>query len=111
MEITDKTIYLLLKEIGVPTGLKGYKYIKKAIQLYAKNPDSKITAVYSDIALAFADKPSRVERAIRHAVTRTFDNIKCETAEKFFGNWDYRKSQPANKQFFASIVEYLKYNG
>ena len=111
MEISEKTIYTVLKEIGVPRGIKGYEYIKKALQLISGQPERvKMMNLYSDIALAFNDKPSRIERAIRYAITGTFDTIKQEVSEKYFVSWHNDKSQPTNSEFLMSIIEYLKQN-
>ena len=60
-----------LHELGVPSHIKGYQYIREGITLVFKNPEyiGGITKeLYPTIAKTYNSTASRVERAIRHAI-------------------------------------------
>lgn len=109
MKISEKEIYILLRKLGTPIDLKGYMYIKEALLMFADSKDSydllRVTKrLYPELAKRFNDTVTRVERAIRHAITRTFDRLDLNVANEIFGNWDYNKPQPTNKQFFLLLL-------
>ena len=61
----------ILHELGVPSHIKGYQYIREGIMLIYNNPDmiGGITKeLYPEIASKYDTTVSRVERAIRHAI-------------------------------------------
>ncbi len=63
----------IIHEIGVPAHIKGYQYLREAIILTIKDMDmiNAVTKVlYPEVAKHFGTTPSRVERAIRHAIIR-----------------------------------------
>ena len=113
MNISEKQIYEIFKRMGMSFSFKGYEYLKKAILMVA-NDETYLYAItkrlYQEIAAEFDTTPSRVERAIRHAIVRAFDCADSKTLEDIFGRWDSRKSQPPNSQFIGSVVEYIKFN-
>ena len=99
----------MLLQVGVPQHLKGYNYLKTAVERVCSNPDEldKVTAVlYPNIAKEHNTTPSRVERAIRHAIECAFDNPQNEAIEELFGNSiPYSSGRPANSHFIAAIAE------
>ena len=59
----------LLKEIGVPTNIKGYRYWETALKVYKENPKMRMSRdIYPRVAKIHQDTPAKVERAMRHAV-------------------------------------------
>ena len=61
----------IIHEIGVPAHIKGYQYLREAIIIAVNDMDviNAITKVlYPEVAKNFGTTPSRVERAIRHAI-------------------------------------------
>lgn len=75
-----------LIKCGMPVGLKGFQYIPEACAVLAENPNIKITVMYEVVAKRVDSTPSRVERAIRHALVRTRKKGNPEMVQKYFGN-------------------------
>ena len=78
----------VIHEIGVPAHIKGYQYLREAILLTIDDMDiiNSVTKVlYPEVARKFNTTPSRVERAIRHAIEVAWDRGDIETLQKFFG--------------------------
>ena len=105
------TVTDIIHEIGVPAHIKGYQYLREAIILTIKDMD-KINAVtkilYPEVARAFDTTPSRVERAIRHAIEVAWDRGDVEVLQKFFGyTVSGIKGKPTNSEFIAMIADHL----
>ncbi|MGI6028192.1 MAG: sporulation transcription factor Spo0A [Candidatus Heteroscillospira sp.] len=101
----------VIHEIGVPAHIKGYQYLREAIIL-AINDMEVINAVtkvlYPAVAKKFGTTPSRVERAIRHAIEVAWDRGDLETLQKFFGyTVSNIKGKPTNSEFIAMIADCL----
>lgn len=101
----------IIHEIGVPAHIKGYQYLREAIIL-AVNDMEVINAVtkvlYPAVAKKFGTTPSRVERAIRHAIEVAWDRGDLETLQKFFGyTVSNIKGKPTNSEFIAMIADCL----
>ena len=90
---TDKTsietmVTGIIHEIGVPAHIKGYQYLREAIIIAVNDMDviNAITKVlYPQVAKTFQTTPSRVERAIRHAIEVAWDRGDLDTLQRFFG--------------------------
>ena len=101
----------IIHEIGVPAHIKGYQYLREAIILTIKDMDmiNAVTKVlYPEVAKKFNTTPSRVERAIRHAIEVAWDRGDIETLQKFFGyTVSNIKGKPTNSEFIAMIADCL----
>ncbi len=102
----------MIHEIGVPAHIKGYQYLREAI-LIAVNDMEVINAItkvlYPQVAKTFATTPSRVERAIRHAIEVAWDRGDLETLQRFFGyTVSNTKGKPTNSEFIALIADKLQ---
>lgn len=101
----------VIHEIGVPAHIKGYQYLREAIILTINDMDiiNSVTKVlYPSVAKRFATTPSRVERAIRHAIEVAWDRGDIETLQKFFGyTVSNVKGKPTNSEFIAMIADCL----
>ena len=102
----------IMHEIGVPAHIKGYGYIREAIILSAETPEY-INAVtkqlYPAVASRFGTTPSRVERAIRHAIEVAWDRGDLEVLQKYFGyTVSSVKGKPTNSEFIAIIADRLR---
>ena len=78
----------IIHEIGVPAHIKGYQYLREAIMIAVNDMDviNAVTKVlYPEVAKRFCTTPSRVERAIRHAIEVAWDRGDIETLQKYFG--------------------------
>ncbi len=101
----------VLHEIGVPAHIKGYQYLREAIIMTINDMDAinSVTKVlYPEVARKFDTTPSRVERAIRHAIEVAWDRGDIETLQKFFGyTVSNVKGKPTNSEFIAMIADCL----
>ncbi|MDO4846068.1 MAG: sporulation transcription factor Spo0A [Oscillospiraceae bacterium] len=102
----------VIHEIGVPAHIKGYQYLREAIMIAIKDMDviNAITKVlYPQVAKTFSTTPSRVERAIRHAIEVAWDRGDLETLQCFFGyTVSNTKGKPTNSEFIALIADRLQ---
>ena len=102
----------IIHEIGVPAHIKGYQYLREAIIIAVEDMDviNAITKVlYPQVAKAFQTTPSRVERAIRHAIQVAWDRGDLDTLQRFFGyTVSNTKGKPTNSEFIALIADKLQ---
>ena len=107
----DALVTEVIHEIGIPAHIKGYQYVRAAIMLVIEDMDSinAVTKVlYPTVAKKFSTTPSRVERAIRHAIEVAWDRGDLETLQKFFGyTVSNIKGKPTNSEFIAMIADKL----
>ena len=110
-ELIHQLTYMLL-ECGIPANLTGYLYVRKAILLDYHNADYRgavYKALYPDIAAYFHTTPSRVERAIRHAIEVGWSRGNIEVLEKYFGySTNPNRGKPTNSAFIATISDHLQ---
>ena len=101
----------VIHEIGVPAHIKGYQYLREAIIIAVDDMEviNAVTKVlYPAVAKRFGTTPSRVERAIRHAIEVAWDRGDLETLQKYFGyTVSNTKGKPTNSEFIAMIADRL----
>lgn len=101
-----------LHELGVPSHIKGYQYIREGITLVYKRPEiiGGITKeLYPEIATRFDSTVSRVERAIRHAIEVSWNRGNWDLMEDIFGHSvDIDKAKPTNSEFIVTIADKLR---
>ena len=109
----EMMVTAIIHEIGVPAHIKGYQYLREGIILTVRNMEviNAVTKVlYPEIAKRFGTTPSRVERAIRHAIEVAWDRGDLETLQKYFGyTVNSAKGKPTNSEFIAMIADRLNY--
>ena len=102
----------IIHEIGVPAHIKGYQDLREAIIIAVNDMDviNAITKVlYPQVAKTFQTTPSRVERAIRHAIEVAWDRGDLDTLQRFFGyTVSNTKGKPTNSEFIALIADKLQ---
>ena len=102
----------VIHEIGVPAHIKGYQYLREAIIIAVNDMDviNAVTKVlYPQVAKTFSTTPSRVERAIRHAIEVAWDRGDLDTLQRFFGyTVSNTKGKPTNSEFIALIADRLQ---
>ncbi len=107
LEITS-----IIHEVGVPAHIKGYQYLRNAITMVVEDMDllSAVTKeLYPAIAKINNTTPSRVERAIRHAIEVAWNRGKIETIDNLFGYTVHNdKGKPTNSEFIAIIADKLR---
>ena len=102
----------IIHEVGVPAHIKGYQYLREAIIMVINDIDviNQITkCLYPQIANKFHTTPSRVERAIRHAIEVAWGRGEQKTVENIFGyTISAAKGKPTNSEFIAMISDKLR---
>ena len=102
----------LLHELGVPSHIKGYQYIREGIMILYNNPSiiGGITKeLYPEIADKYKTTVSRVERAIRHAIEVSWNRGNLDFMDEVFGHSvDYDKAKPTNSEFLVTVADKLK---
>lgn len=102
----------VIHEIGVPAHIKGYQYLRDAIMMSVNDSEvlNSITKVlYPTIAKKHKTTPSRVERAIRHAIEVAWSRGKMDTIDELFGyTVSYGKGKPTNSEFVALIADKIR---
>ena len=106
------SITRMLHELGMPSHIKGYQYIREGIMMVYNNPDiiGGITKeLYPDVATKFDTTVSRVERAIRHAIEVSWNRGNWDLMEEIFGHSvDIDKAKPTNSEFIVTIADKLR---
>lgn len=112
LENLEALVTNIIHEIGVPAHIKGYQYLREAIMMVVNDIDiiNQITKqLYPEIARKFKTTPSRVERAIRHAIEVAWGRGDGETVESIFGyTVSAAKGKPTNSEFIAMIADKLR---
>ncbi|NLK75820.1 MAG: sporulation transcription factor Spo0A [Clostridiales bacterium] len=102
----------IIHEIGVPAHIKGYQYLRDAIMMSVKDTEmlNSITKLlYPSIAKRHKTTPSRVERAIRHAIEVAWSRGKMDTIDELFGyTVNNGKGKPTNSEFVALIADKIR---
>ena len=106
------TITEILHQIGVPAHIKGYHYLRDSIMLSVTRPEI-INAVtkelYPTVAKKYSTTPSRVERAIRHAIEVAWDRGDVDVLNSYFGYTIHTgRGKPTNSEFIAMISDRLR---
>ncbi len=108
----EQDVTNMIHDIGVPAHIKGYQYLREAIMMSVNDPTmiSSITKLlYPSIAKSFQTTPSRVERAIRHAIEVAWSRGKMETLDTLFGyTINTGKGKPTNSEFIALIADKIR---
>lgn len=111
INVENNNIHYVLLKLGVPPHLRGYTYIVYAMELVLIDPDllQHITkGLYIDVARKYDTTPSRVERAIRHAITTTFQCGNKEFINSIFQNClKPDRNAPTNTMFLARLYYHL----
>ncbi|MFZ5975340.1 MAG: sporulation transcription factor Spo0A [Bacillota bacterium] len=108
----DEKITGVFLTIGIPAHIKGYHYLREAVKTVMDDGDviNRITKeLYPTVAKRFSATPSKVERAIRHAIEVAWARGRIENINSIFGYNIYNKhDKPTNGEFIALIADKLK---
>ena len=95
--------------LGIPTRLKGYKYMLSAIEQVLEDETSLegVTKIlYPDVAKKYNSTPQRVEKAIRHAIEVAWTDNGVELRREFQDRKENKR--PTNSEFISRISAYIK---
>ena len=104
----------LMKRIGIPASIRGYRFLQQAI-LLALDDEEMLDAItkllYPSIAKSNDTTPSRVERSMRHAIETAWERGDVSVLSELFG-YTVRASRgkPTNSEFIAIVTEHVKLN-
>ena len=107
----DLDISQLLHNLGIPSHIKGYKYIRQCIFISCKsNRLLHVTKdLYPEVAMIFNSTPSRVERAIRHAIEISWTRGDINLMDELFGfSVSVERSKPTNSEFISTIADRIR---
>lgn len=108
----QQSISRILHELGMPSHIKGYQYIRTAITMVYDNPEivGAITKeLYPELADRFDTTVSRVERAIRHAIEVSWNRGDWDLMDDIFGHSvDVDKAKPTNSEFIVTLADKLR---
>ncbi|EGO63641.1 sporulation transcription factor Spo0A [Acetonema longum] len=108
----DVEVTSIIREIGIPAHIKGYQYLRDAIMMIVTEIEllGAVTKIlYPMIAEKYSTTPSRVERAIRHAIEVAWSRGNMEMINKIFGyTVKLEKGKPTNSEFMAMIADKLR---
>ena len=111
----ERLVTEVIHEVGVPAHIKGYQYVREAIVIAVQDMDviNAVTKVlYPEVARRFSTTPSRVERAVRHAIEVAWDRGDLETLQRYFGyTVSNAKGKPTNSEFIAMIADRIRLQG
>ena len=106
------SITKMLHELGIPSHIKGYQYIRDGIGIVYDRPETigGITKeLYPELAMKYDTTVSRVERAIRHAIEVSWNRGSWDLMEEIFGHSvDIDKAKPTNSEFIVTIADKLR---
>ena len=107
-----KKIIEVLKDVGVPASIKGYEYLKVAINAVLNDRtyiDQMTKRLYPGVAAMCGTTASRVERNIRHATEVAFDNMDPERIAEYFGRcYSCHKGKANSSEFIAILAERIR---
>lgn len=108
----DTEVTAIIHEIGIPAHIKGYRYLREAILMVVNRIEllGGITKeLYPTIARNHNTTPSRVERAIRHAIEVAWSRGNVEIINGLFGHTVSRdRGKPTNSEFIAMVADKLR---
>ena len=106
------SITKMLHELGIPSHIKGYQFLRDAINIVFDRPDviGGITKeLYPELAGKYDTTVSRVERAIRHAIEVSWNRGNWQLMEEIFGHSvDIDKAKPTNSEFIVTVADKLR---
>ena len=107
----DEKISDIFISIGIPPHIKGYGYLREGIKLTVEKPyiiNNVTKGLYPSIAKKFETTPSKVERAIRHAIEVAWNRGRIEAINAIFGTRIYLGTEkPTNSEFIALVADKL----
>ncbi|MBR6645740.1 MAG: sporulation transcription factor Spo0A [Clostridia bacterium] len=110
--VMETQITKIIHEIGVPAHIKGYQYLRCAILMSVKDSsiiNSVTKILYPEVAKTYSTTPSRVERAIRHAIEVAWDRGDVDVLNSYFGyTIQNNRGKPTNSEFIAMIADNLR---
>lgn len=110
----NKRITRILHNVGIPAHIKGYSFIREAVEMVIENPTviGQVTkTLYPNIAEKYDSSTTKVERAIRHAIEIGWSRGNTDVIDDIFGyTISAQKAKPTNSEFIAMVADYISLN-
>ena len=108
----EKTISDFMLELGIPAHLRGYQFLRSAVQMCVEDMElvgSVTKLLYPDLAKLYQTTDTKIERAIRNAIYVSWDRGKSELFEELFGySNDQNYTRPTNSEYIAVVADYIR---
>lgn len=108
----EKTISDFVLELGIPAHLRGYQFLRSAVQMCVEDMElvgSVTKLLYPDLAKLYQTTDTKIERAIRNAIEVSWDRGNSELFEELFGySNDQNYTRPTNSEYIAVVADYIR---
>ena len=108
----EKTISDFMLELGIPAHLRGYQFLRSAVQMCVEDMElvgSVTKLLYPDLAKLYQTTDTKIERAIRNAIEVSWDRGNSELFEELFGySNDQKYTRPTNSEYIAVVADYIR---
>lgn len=108
-ERLDEKISKIFINVGIPPHIKGYSFLREGVKMAVEEPDiiNNITKkLYPKIGEKFETTPSKVERAIRHAIEVAWNRGRIDSINNILGVRAYiGQEKPTNGEFIALVAD------
>lgn len=107
----EERITDLFLTLGIPAHIKGYLYLREGVRMVMEDHaliGSITKALYPGIARRFDTTPSKVERAMRHAIEVAWTRGRLDAVNQMYGCRVFsREDKPTNGEFIAMVADKL----
>lgn len=108
----EQAISGFMLELGVPAHLRGYQYLRSAVEMCAQDMElvgSVTKLLYPDLAKLYHTTDQKIERAIRNAIEVSWERGNSELFERLFGYSNSNEySRPTNSEYIATVADYIR---
>ena len=108
----EQAISSFMLELGIPAHLRGYQYLRSAVQMCAEDMElvgSVTKLLYPDLAKMYRTTDQKIERAIRNAIEVTWERGNSALFEQLFGYCNSKEySRPTNSEYIATVADYIR---
>ncbi len=105
----EEKISKIFINVGIPPHIKGYGFLREGVVMAVNSPEviNNITKkLYPSIGEKYSTSPSKVERAIRHAIEVAWNRGRIEAINNILGVRAYvGQEKPTNGEFIALVAD------
>lgn len=105
----DEKISKIFINVGIPPHIKGYVFLREGVKMAVDDPmiiNNITKKLYPKIGEKFSTTPSKVERAIRHAIEVAWNRGRIESINNILGVRAYVGAEkPTNGEFIALVAD------
>ena len=101
----------ILKRLGMPTNIKGFRYLRTAIIMAVERPEmlkSIMKEVYLKIAIQYKKTIQNVEYSIRYVIEKSLTKSDSDFYIEIFGH--EKEKKPTNAEYISAVANYIRLN-